>query len=818
MTSPLSSEARSALEQITNVLGLEARKGFQDRSATNGVAHFAGDRLRVLLRDAPEPQQRVLREIDNLLAGYEKLTPAQRERHVNEASSLVRDLLAGVHPPVLGAVPDRPERKQTKPRPKKQPEPRPTLTPDTPVGKLPSVGPGRVRQLEQLGVRTVQDLLFLFPRHHVDYGRRDRIVELRFGMLSTIRGVVASVTLIPTRTGKQMVDVVVQDETGSVHAVWFNPWIERQLNEGMEISLSGRVDQLRGTLCFKSPEWEPAESDPLHTGGLVPVYPLTKGLYQKTMRSVVRSALDLGLASLEEFLPATTLRRVDGLPTIQEAVEWAHFPSGDTSEEAWRRLAAARQRIAFNELLSLQIGLLRRRQQWRNDPGNSIPANAVDFEAMIGGLPFTLTSAQERTLQEILRDMAAPRPMSRLLQGDVGSGKTAVAAVAAFVAIRAGFQVALMAPTELLAEQHFRSLENLFSRLPEASRPTLDLLTGSTATSQRAEIAERLRNGTCDLLIGTHALIQGSVAFCKLGLAIIDEQHRFGVEQRGALRDKGVTPDVLVMTATPIPRSLALTVHGDLDVSTLDELPPGRHPIETRWVPAKEREDAYQFVREQVRAGHQIFVVFPLVEESEAVDARAAVEEHQRLSQDVFPALRVGLLHGRMRPAEKDAVMRQFRDREFDILVATSVVEVGIDIPNATVMMIEGADRFGLAQLHQFRGRVGRGTARSYCLLLADDISPEGRRRLEAMVDTQDGFRLAQIDLEMRGPGDFLGTRQSGLPEFHVADFADTRDLERARAEAERLLEEDPDLEKPEHQRLRQQVERFWSSATTEVS
>jgi ATP-dependent DNA helicase RecG len=408
--------------------------------------------------------------------------------------------------------------------------------------------------------------------------------------------------------------------------------------------------------------------------------------------------------------------------------------------------------------------------------------------------------------------------MTRLLQGDVGSGKTAVAAAACFVAVQSGYQAAMMAPTELLAEQHLRSLTALFDGLPEGDRPHIELITGSTTASERKVVYEAIRDGSCDIAVGTQALIQESVEFARLGLAIVDEQHRFGVEQRAALRQKGITPDVLVMTATPIPRSLALTLHGDLDVTTLDELPPGRQPIVTRWLQGRERLDAYRFVRDRVQEGEQAFIVFPLVEESEMVEARAAVDEHARLSSEVFPDLRLGLLHGRMRPAEKDEVMIAFRERELDVLVSTSVVEVGIDIPNATVMLIEGADRFGLAQLHQFRGRVGRGDRQSYCLLVSDKVSNEAQTRLQAMVDSDDGFRLAQIDLEMRGPGDFLGTRQSGLPEFQLADFADLRDLERARNEAELILQDDPELAEPEHRFLRARVDRFWSTAVTEVS
>ena len=688
------------------------------------------------------------------------------------------------------------------------------------VTVLPGVGPSRAKQLAKVGASTVRDLLHLHPRRYIDYSQLDPISNLLFGQISTVRGTVRAIDVRPTRRGRQLVEVTIADETGSIRAIFFNPYIERQLRVGSRVSMSGRVEQMRGALCFKSPEWEELSGDSIHTGRIVPVYPLTQGLYQKTLRGIVRAALDGGLPLVEEYLPKKTLERVERpkLIPLDRALEWMHYPEGETADEARQRWSAAKSRLAFDELLCLQLGLLQRKHGNQAEPGIAFDPPEGTVDQYRTALPFQLTGAQQRALRDILRDMRRPEPMTRLLQGDVGSGKTAVAAAACFVAIQCGYQTALMAPTELLAEQHLGSLNALFSGLPEALRPRVELITGSTPATERRTVYESIREGNCDIAVGTQALIQEAVEFSNLGLAIVDEQHRFGVEQRAALRQKGITPDVLVMTATPIPRSLALTIHGDLDVTTLDELPPGRQPIVTRWLQGRERLDAYSFVRERVQEGEQAFIVFPLVEESEAVEARAAVDEHARLSSEVFPDLRLGLLHGRMRPAEKDEVMLAFRERELDVLVSTSVVEVGIDIPNATVMLIEGADRFGLAQLHQFRGRVGRGDRQSYCLLVSDKVSNEAQTRLRAMVDSDDGFRLAQIDLEMRGPGDFLGTRQSGLPEFQLADFADLRDLERARDEAEHILQDDPELSRPEHRFLSARVDRFWSTAVTEVS
>ncbi|HMM41611.1 MAG TPA: ATP-dependent DNA helicase RecG, partial [Thermomicrobiales bacterium] len=651
---------------------------------------------------------------------------------------------------------------------------------------------------------------------YIDYGSVQPIASSLFGRLTTIQGVVATIEKRRTATGKELVDAVIDDGTGRIHAFWFNPWVTRQLFPGTPVSLSGRVEQMRGNLCLQNPEWEVLGQETLSTGRITPVYPLVKNLSQKMLRPLVRLALDATRDLILDPLP-DELRVAEELIGLRQALVWVHFPEGASGDEATRNLQAAQHRLAFDQFLALQLGLLSRKREWQSQPGTAF---AIDREALAelnDLLPFDLTGAQRRAIGEILRDMAQPRPMTRLLQGDVGSGKTIVAALAAYAAIRDGYQVALMAPTEILAEQHARGLRQVFDVLPEARRPRIGYLTGSVGGAQRAAVYAEAAAGEVDLLIGTHTLMQEDVVLARLGLAIIDEQHRFGVEQRALLRGKGAAADVLVMTATPIPRTLALTLHGDLDVSTLDELPPGRQPFETYQVDERRRGDAYRFVRTQVERGRQAFIVFPLVEESETVDARAAVAEHERLSREVFPDLRVGLLHGRMRPAEKDEVMAAFRDRELDVLVSTSVIEVGIDIPNATVMLIDGADRFGLSQLHQFRGRVGRGAEKSYCLLVAGDTSSDGRTRLQAMVDTQDGFKLAQIDLELRGPGDFLGTRQSGLPELDLAAFADVRDLERARAAAERILAEDPELASAKHALLRARVDAFWARAVMDA-
>jgi ATP-dependent DNA helicase RecG len=511
-------------------------------------------------------------------------------------------------------------------------------------------------------------------------------------------------------------------------------------------------------------------------------------------------------------LPESTRERL-GLSELATAVRQIHFPDNQESADE------ARQRLAFDEFLSIQLGMMRRRHEWKRNQGSPIAGGQAEVGAFVESLPFQLTGAQQTSLDRVLADLSEPRPMARLLQGDVGSGKTVVAAAAMVAAVAAGKQAALMAPTEILAEQHHQTLATLLGGAQDWGLDhgiSVELLTGSLHRVDRGRVYAALASGQADIVVGTHALIQQHVTFKDLAFVVVDEQHRFGVAQRAALRGKGKVPHMLVMSATPIPRSLALTVYGDLEVSVIDEMPPGRQPIETRWLLPREHERAYDFIRSQVEKGHQAFILYPLVEESDKVEAKSAVEGHKELQATVFRDLRLGLLHGKMKGKEKDEVMTCFRQGDLDILVSTSVIEVGIDVPNATVMLIEGADRFGLAQLHQFRGRVGRGGHKSFCLLISDSASPDDPQtrttweRLKAIEETQDGFLLAEKDLELRGPGDFFGVRQSGLPELRLASLSNVQVLETARAEAATLYEEDPLLEKPEHKLLAEQVARAW--------
>ena len=696
---------------------------------------------------------------------------------------------------------------------------RPRLSLDDPVMKLKGAGGATSKKLAKLGVETVGDLLLLAPRRHIDYSRTIRIGEalnLRPGSDVTVSGRVTDVQL-HRGPGAPRVTIRLADTSGWVRVTWFNQYLASVLHTGDEIAVSGTLEASYGPLSFTGPEWERVglgAGGGVSTGRIVPVYPLTAGLAQKSMRGFARQALDLALDAVAEYLPdEVRLPRDEPLPLLRDAVAQIHFPDDEES------LKAAKRRLAFDDLFLLQLGLARRKQERQAYEGIPIAADRDLLGRWEAELPFQLTGAQRSALAELLEDMSRAKPMARLLQGDVGSGKTAVAAAAMLAATANGLQAALMAPTEILAEQHLQNLEMLYAGLPEGVRPRVRLLTGATRASARREIFASLETGETNIMVGTHALIQEGVEIPRLALSVVDEQHRFGVRQRAALPGKaeGRLPHQLAMTATPIPRTLNLVIHGDLDVSVLDERPPGRIPIETRRYIGAERAAAYDLVRQEVAKGHQVFVICPLVEASEAVEAKAAVDEAERLRQDVFPEFRIATLHGRMKSREKDAVMTAFRDRQSDLLVSTSVIEVGIDVPNATVMLIEGADRFGLAQLHQFRGRVGRGGARSYCLLLADEAAGAGEERLQTMVASDDGFLLAEKDLELRGPGDFVGTRQSGLPEMQwLEGVFDTRLLDRARRAAETVLAADPELTLPDHRRLRDRFTMFWERAAPE--
>ncbi len=832
-------------KRLKQVLDLEIKKEYQNKAVVGGIGQFGNFWVEQAREEAVDEADRALVEqIGEVLNDYGRLPG--RESRAKAIDSLMtslqrRDERVGTtvtkkQPPRKPAQKTKPAKKAATPKsqkPAKRNElktaphfskgqavktvkPVEIVEPDPEglaksVTALSGIGPKKAEQLAKVGATTIRELLDVYPRRYDDYTLMKPIHQLQYGDQVTIIGTIWETRARRTHNNQIIVQSVISDGSAKIQATWFNQrWLADKLKAGMQIVLSGTVDQYLGRLVMNSPEWEPLEIEPLKTRRIVPVYPLTQGLTSNRMRDMMQTAVKRWAPRVADPLPEP-IRNRHQLNSLPQALTQVHFP--DTQDA----LHHARRRIVFDELFLLQLGMQGQRQDWQSQPTTSIVPDPAEMVRFRNALAFELTGAQKRVIEEIRIDIGKNVPMNRLLQGDVGAGKTAVAAAALMFAAKTGSQAALMAPTEILAEQHFHSLSELLVPLGIELR----LLTGSTPTTEKTRVYTDLETGAIDIIIGTHALIQKGITFKNLTLAVVDEQHRFGVDQRQALRDKGarnssgtvLTPHVLVMSATPIPRTLALSLYGDLDLSILDEMPPGRQEIKTRWLQTRERERAYSFIRGQIEKGRQAFIIYPLVEESDKVDAKAAVDEYVRLQKEVFPNLKLGLIHGRLKSAEKEAAMRHFYEGDTHILVSTSVIEVGVDVPNSTVMMVDGANRFGLAQLHQFRGRVGRGEHQSYCLLVADGETAVSEQRLSALEQTSDGFILAEKDLEIRGPGQFFGRRQSGLPEIKMASLLDMEMLELTQKEAKQLFAADPLLEKPEHQLLREQVERFWKNA-----
>ncbi|HJP56746.1 MAG TPA: ATP-dependent DNA helicase RecG [Gemmatimonadales bacterium] len=669
---------------------------------------------------------------------------------------------------------------------------------DTPVKFLKGIGERRAEALGRLGIRTAQDLLWHLPRRYIDASSVTPLARAEVGAEVACVGRVVAKGVLPTRRGLRIFHAVLRDDSGVLECVWpGQAFLDRTIAVGQTLLVSGPVRFYHGRQMAPREyiiltEGD-GEADPLSAGKVLPVYPATEGLSHKVIRGLIDRHLDELIPLAHDPLPAA-VRRSLGLPALDDALRAVHRPESSAAAELGRR------RLAFDELLDLQLTLTRARELAKRQRSGVAFERRDDLtRRLAASLPWALTADQERALAEITADMTAPRRMHRLLMGDVGTGKTVVALFAMLLALENDFQAALMAPTELLAEQHAATLERLLD--PLGIRP--QLLLGRQTAAEKKAARQALASGAARLAIGTHALVQESTAFRRLGLAVIDEQHRFGVEQRAALVGKGAAPDVLLLTATPIPRSLALTLYGDLDVSTLRERPPGRGGIRTAVRTQAQRERVLEFVASEAAEGRQTYVVLPVIEESERADLRAATTMADALAGR-WPSLHVGLVHGRLKPAERDDVMRRFRAGEIDVLVATTVIEVGIDVPNATTMLIEHPDRFGLAQLHQLRGRVGRGTGNSFCILMAGETIPE---RLTAFANTDDGFRIAELDLAERGMGDLIGARQSGDFEVRHARLPGDEDLlGRARELAARIIASDAALQRPENQRLRERA------------
>jgi ATP-dependent DNA helicase RecG len=693
----------------------------------------------------------------------------------------------------------------------------------TPIEELPRVGPQYQKKLKRLGIKTVGQLLFHFPHRYEDFSNVLPISEIQPHQKVSIQGKIQEIRNIRTpRKRMALTQAKVEDNTGTIQVIWFNqPYLINTLKKGDFLFLAGKMNQKGSGKYLSSPAYEKISneadfknSDLTHTGRLVPVYSETEGLSSRWLRFIIKPLLIKIKGKIPDPLPQELKQRYR-FPPFYQAIWQIHFPdSPKTAEEA-------KKRFSFEELFTLSLFVLKERMKLAEEKSQPIPTDLKSVQDFIRNLPFPLTDDQRKCSWQILKDLQKKRPMNRLLEGDVGSGKTVVAAIAVFNTVKAGFQTAFMAPTEVLTKQHYQTLNNLFKK----RKMNIGLITGKEnklngKKTKRKELLEKTKSGKVDLLIGTHALVQKEVKFAKLALVIIDEQHRFGVEQRANLcQKKDLIPHLLSMTATPIPRTLSLTVFGDLDLSLIKQMPKGRKKIVTEIVPPKKRNQVYSFIKEQIKAGRQVFVICPRIETADQsqeqtekrsiswLEVKAVKEEYEKLSKKIFPEFKVAMLHGKMKMDEKEKIMKKFKEGKVDILVSTSVVEVGIDIPNATVMMIEGADKFGLAQLHQFRGRVGRGKEQSFCYLLTDFSGQKTNQRLRALAKYESGFELAEKDLEIRGPGDFSGQRQWGVPDIAMSALNNLSLVETTRKEAKEILEKDPEFKK--HLPLREKLRHF---------
>ena len=825
------------LDRVARPIDFATRDAFAHLPTVKNLNRFVSSQVMQALSDHVYPREieAALLQLRGLFLHDQERLPAEDEqRRLREAKVILGVLRKAAHDPA-----------QAWNRPEPVAVCEPVIDPapsrswwEQPIRFVKGVGPKRTLLLQRFGIETVEDALWTVPWRYEDRSVMTPIGQLVPGEQASICGtIIRSEAKNARRRRLTILDIVVEDSTGRLQAVFFNqPFLEPLFTVGTSIMLTGRV--MAGAQGWVAMRMEVAQYEvigaateaPLHVGRIVPVYHETKGWTSRQMRALMKSLLDAHAAEAQELLPVPLRARYRLLP-IQQAIQDVHFPQpGTDGGQLDRGITPAHRRLAFEELFVLQLALASRQRVMKEEVKQvSFNPKTPLLGKLDRALPFQLTAAQERVIREILSDMTSRRPMNRLVQGDVGSGKTIVAVQAMVLACGSGYQAALMAPTEILAEQHYRTMKGLLEPLGLS----VVLVSGGGRVAARKAVREQVASGTAQIVIGTHAIIQQGVTFAKLGLAVVDEQHRFGVLQRKTLVEKGYRPDVLVLTATPIPRTLAMTVYGDLDVSVIDQMPPGRKPVRTFLLRDSQRGRAYQILRDELRRGRQAYVVYPLVEESEKTDLQAAIQGAEQLQADELAEFRVGLVHGRMPSEEKERVMASYKRGEVQVLVSTTVVEVGVDVSNATVMMIEHAERFGLAQLHQLRGRVGRSEQQSYCLLMASWVSrgkgvrgqggntplspypsppsSPARERLEALVRSTDGFVIAEEDLRIRGPGEFFGFRQWGIPEFRVANLVRDADLlQQARQEAFALLTQDPQLKAPAHRAVREAMLRRW--------
>ena len=785
---------------LINVLELEKKKNFQDKAVAGGFINFTKF---IQNRDQKIERMDALSHILQVIfESYQFYSPELREIVINkliEAFKNNPENIANIIAEIKSLLPEKENSTFVL-----QPKQDKTLYAD--IQSIRGIGERNSRKFQKLGLNNIYDILRFFPRRYQDYSNLKTINQIIFGEdLSIIGTITKSPQMRPSKSGKiKIIESAISDATGSLRLTWFNkPFLTNQIKQGMSIIVSGKVDVYLGRLVINNPDWELLDSAQLNTNRIVPIYPLTSGITQRQIRNITNGCLNIWNYRIKEYLPSELVLQ-EKLAGIQEAIRQIHFPDSDTA------LDASRERFAFEEIFFLQLGVFVQKKEWESKKGKVFFLSSDFISNKISALPYKLTDGQTQALNEIQQDLKSGKPMNRLLQGDVGSGKTVVARFAIEIVVNNQSQAAVMAPTAILAEQHYQTFRDMFINSGSLKEDEIALLIGSTPKKVRKTILEGLESGVIKVIIGTHALIEEPVIFRDLELAVIDEQHRFGVSQRAMLRQKGESPHLLVMTATPIPRSLALTIYGDLEISTITEMPIGRRPVETGICQPQDRETAYSLISSQIIKGFQAFIIYPLIETDENEDYLSVVNEYERISKKIFPMFSVGLLHGKLKPAVKDKIMKDFRDQKYQILLSTTVVEVGVDIPNATVVLIEGANRFGLAQLHQIRGRVGRSDHQSYCILIPDDDNAAENERLVAMTKTNDGFKLADFDLQQRGPGEFLGSRQSGYVGLRFASVTDIKLIERSRRHALKIIKTDPQLKKPEHQLLMSELTYHW--------
>lgn len=825
----------TSVDKIQKYFQLEKEKSFQNRAIIGGLDKILGNWIFEAQKDRLPAS--LIDSIKTGLENYASISPEARQILLDELLTEIRKLYppetTNIKPAYTAPQPDlekktvsssdaKVEHTHRQPAEKqKPPHHREIQGLTAPLTVLNGIGPSSAKTYQSIGLNTINDLLYYFPRRYDDYSQLKPINRVNFGDELTIIATVQSCSVVTQKYNHMTrIEVVVSDGTDFMRLIFFRrgediaQYYENRFKHGTQLVISGKVTAYLGRKQMVDPEFEPLEKVHLNTNGIIPVYPLTANLSQNTLRNNIHQVITYYAPKVADFLPEE-IKKSASLIDLPVALQNIHYP---LNQEV---LKSARERLAFDEIFLLQLGVLQQKKSWQSLSAQEYSIDDTLLDAFYQTLPYELTNAQKKSIAEIREDLISGHPMNRLLQGDVGSGKTIVAGIALWIVASSGAQTALMAPTSILAEQHYQNLLSLLTSenfSGHLQKEEISLLTGDTSEAEKKRILQDLKDGKIKLIIGTHALIEENIEFSNLQLAVIDEQHRFGVAQRSSLRQKGNTPHLLVMTATPIPRSLALTLYGDLDLSLMDEMPAGRTPVETHILSPIERERAYQLIRGQVSQGGQAFIVYPLIESSEDSEIKAAVSEHDRLQSEIFLEYKIGLLHGRMKPDEKESIMRQFRNGEFQILISTTVIEVGVDIPNATVMLVEGADRFGLAQLHQLRGRVGRGQQNSYCLLIPTSDDATENQRLTAMTETNDGFVLAEKDLSQRGPGDFIGTRQSGFAELQLASISDVRLIEKARAQAENIYKADPMLTSPEHTLLTEKLAAFWKLNQSDIS